>query len=1367
MISTELRSVVVVLRQRSFASESSRGFAMATIRWPLACVLAWCVLTSVTSVQSFQELSIGETSVTNHLNAKEPLHTFSFVVDKAGRYRISTTGATQVQLDLISPKDSKAFDPANYKGKRYTPDLVNQSIECELPTGEYQIRVQHAFPGGVGEFGVRLERLEGNSQMVSKSSDRQTRSAVTARLWLQTGHGRGQIEEVKFSASAQRILTTGNDATYLWDAATGRELRTFGTGANAAAIDPTEALIITASDGATSLWDAKTGANYWTEAYKGVVATHALFLDSRSFLTIRQPDLPYDETMESTVELWKITDERKTDRLATKVIPLITAVGETPTGDAIWFGCRDGAIRRYHRAAQRIEDVVSARDAAISALAITPDHSFCYFVSDERKLFRAILESGTIEFIVDLNEFKPARDAKANRYFFHDYEFSADASQLLIGISDGTARLWSTADGQEIRSFNDEQGDVKAVSYSADRSRLLTGNSEGFVTNWDVSASDTPVRLVGEATIANAMHFSSDGAQVYFGLNDGTVRAWNLDSGQQRTLNERGGGELFDFVVSDRDETTYVGGSGWSVGVLKGGSTEGVFEAFRANPVAAVQYFVTSLAYSPTKTLLAGAGSGSECRVYDTEQAKVIAELVGHEGFISSISFSPDGDRLATGGSDGSVRLWDPLTGKELLQFQVDSGDDVRAVAFSPADSNLIAAATSKGNFHVWRVNDRAEIYVNNITGVQNGKSTSPSIVDFAFTPDGQQAFCGCSDSIARLLDLRDKSFVRDFKGHFNSIRAVAVSPSSDRKLGVTGSYDKKSIVWDLSTGQPICTLVSLRSGGWFVLDEENRFDADSLENTRGVHWIFSDSPFMAGPPSLFQQQYYEPSLLARKIKGESFSPVGDITELNRAQPRVRIVEVKRSRDFSDTVDICVQAEVGELSAVRGEEPLTMKTKPYDLRLFRDGQLVGQFPPMDDRFEAPSDISNEGDLQAWQQATDILAHPNVGGSGKVWFRGVALPHRLRGETATWSAYAFNDQRVRSEIATFEYNIPTDLTPPHPKAYVLSVGVNTYETPAWNLQFAANDAVEFERIMRLRLGEARDFDVVSIPLISETGKHTRRLDATKENIRLVLQQLGSADLAHEELIGLPGDARLLTKATPDDVLIVFFAGHGFTATDGTFYFFPYDIGAKNFSLSKAVLEKSISSTEISKWLRDVDVGAAVMIIDACQSASIVKPPGFKIGPFGSRGLGQLAYDKGMQVLAASQSEQVAVEISDLGHGLLTYAIIQDGIVDRKAADRNDALTLSSCLAHAQQNVRRIYEGLLSKAAADTPDTTRLMRLNTSRSALMKVDSRLTDFELRELRGLPVQEPALFDFNRSKVRIRLGQSATPSEAIDGGD
>ena len=95
--------------------------------------------------------------------------------------------------------------------------------------------------------------------------------------------------------------------------------------------------------------------------------------------------------------------------------------------------------------------------------------------------------------------------------------------------------------------------------------------------------------------------------------------------------------------------------------------------------------------------------------------------------------------------------------------------------------------------------------------------------------------------------------------------------------------------------------------------------------------------------------------------------------------------------------------------------------------------------------------------------------------------------------------------------------------------------------------------------------------------------------------------------------------------------------------------PQDIGQ---SLSDAQRRKrTISNDELSAWLRGLDAIDQVMIVDACHSAASVQSNEFKPGSMGSRGLGQLAYDKGM--LAATQIDQYALETGKTQLGLLRY------------------------------------------------------------------------------------------------------------------
>jgi Caspase domain len=173
------------------------------------------------------------------------------------------------------------------------------------------------------------------------------------------------------------------------------------------------------------------------------------------------------------------------------------------------------------------------------------------------------------------------------------------------------------------------------------------------------------------------------------------------------------------------------------------------------------------------------------------------------------------------------------------------------------------------------------------------------------------------------------------------------------------------------------------------------------------------------------------------------------------------------------------------------------------------------------------------------------------------------------------------------------------------------------------------------------------------------------DATKSRISQVLTRLSGGDASAS-----------MPPSTPDDLVIVVYSGHGYgNRATGSYHLFPHDIGTegRQFAPTATQISRSVSTDDLSTLFRPLDAAQIVMIIDACNSsASVLGAAGsqFKPGPMDSRGFGQLAYDKAMRVLAASQLQDVAREFPSLRHGLLTYVLAQEGLVNR-AADINPA------------------------------------------------------------------------------------------------
>jgi len=329
-----------------------------------------------------------------------------------------------------------------------------------------------------------------------------------------------------------------------------------------------------------------------------------------------------------------------------------------------------------------------------------------------------------------------------------------------------------------------------------------------------------------------------------------------------------------------------------------------------------------------------------------------------------------------------------------------------------------------------------------------------------------------------------------------------------------------------------------------------------------------------------------------------------------------------------------------------------------------------------------------------------------------------------------------------------------------RAYLVTIGVSAFENEAWDLTYAANDARQLGRTLLEHLSSVdpgtpgkRYEEVVWVPLISEATweRGQRRMltnHATKDRIRAVLEKLSGQQVEPKLLQGIPNTERL-APARPEDLVLIAFSTHG-DVDRGRFYFLPHDIGSgSDRTLRPELLQRAIWSDELSRWLYGLDAMDLVMIVDACHSAATVQETGFKPGPMGSRGLGQLSYDKGMRILAATQADDVALESARIRQGLLTYALVHDGLeagqADFKPKDRT--ILLTEWLQYAEQRVPSLYSEIRSGQLHDFGDAGHTKGVRILRpSGASSLD-----------RNAPsLQRPALFDFarrQRETILLRL--------------
>jgi len=100
---------------------------------------------------------------------------------------------------------------------------------------------------------------------------------------------------------------------------------------------------------------------------------------------------------------------------------------------------------------------------------------------------------------------------------------------------------------------------------------------------------------------------------------------------------------------------------------------------------------------------------------------------------------------------------------------------------------------------------------------------------------------------------------------------------------------------------------------------------------------------------------------------------------------------------------------------------------------------------------------------------------------------------------------------------------------------------------------------------------------------------------------------------------------------------------------------------------------------------------VLVIDACYSGAALDSEEKRRGLLNVSGLAQLAFEKGMIVLSAAQSDETAREDFNLGHGVLSHALLVEGIEQGLAdtAPQDGVVYLTEWLEYAARRVPELY------------------------------------------------------------------------------
>lgn len=653
--------------------------------------------------------------------------------------------------------------------------------------------------------------------------------------------------------------------------------------------------------------------------------------------------------------------------------------------------------------------------------------------------------------------------------------------------------------------------------------------------------------------------------------------------------------------------------------------------------------------------------SGSEdhtVQLWNVATGQLLHTLASYGERVTGLAFSPDGRLVASASQDHKVKVTEVDTGRDLLTPEHCIGAvHSRALPFSP-DGRFLASGNEFNRIELWDVATGAKQCVE-AHSKESPLDTVTPVTSIAFSPDGR-ILASARDNVVTLWDMTNGKVGEQIRvlttNKPNRLYAMAFSP--DGRLLASAGENQTVNLWDVASGKQVGTF-SGHTSEIFSLSFNN--DGSRLASASGDGSIRIWDASTGGALALL-------STMQGSSDWVVVTPEGLFDGSEEGTQRLVAWRVGNrvyppDRFFADYYTPGLLARV-----LAGEHPkpnvdVASLKLPPEVRVSVPSGGASMQQHVVATLEAEDQGGGVAEVRLYQNGNSVGTRPGAAGAKSRYEFEVDL---VPGENKL-EASALSRDRVASNRGLVSLTYQATETK-RPALYLLVVGINDYEDQAFHLGFARPDA---EAIAGFFEQHGKLFSSVHVVKLFDK-------EATKAKIGQALRQLAE-------------------NAQSEDLVLIYMAGHG-VGLGQQFYFLSGEMRTEEDE-EAAIRKYGIAASLLGNTLLSVKALKQVLILDTCQSGSAL--PLLAKVIMTKRGLGateekavkMLARSNGFYLIAASTAQQYAYEVPELGHGVLTYALLS-GLGEKgkpqAPTGAEGMVTMYSLLQYVNQRVPELTE-----------------------------------------------------------------------------